>query len=289
MTTRHAIRAGEYLAIDPSYIRHDADGFFFLLGPSSPDNEQAGTVTIVHVRGALCHYRGDGGDSYEAILERTAQAFDSDPKPSAVMFRIESPGGVVAGLNECVFKLQRMSKAAKIPLIAYVDEMAASAAYALCCACSEILAPPSAVIGSIGTISTMVSVAKRDAIEGIEFRIITSGKRKSDGHPHVPITEDAVRAETLRNEELSAQFFALAGKARRIPPKRLSSLQAAIYLGRDAEKVGLIDDVMSLDDALLGLDASEVSSTEPVGPNDGNVTDRRAKPAQSGSKRPTAA
>jgi signal peptide peptidase SppA len=287
--TRHAIRAGEYLAIDPSYIQHDADGFFFFGSPESPENDQSGTVTIVHIRGALCHYRGDGGDSYEAIVERITAAFQGDPKPSAVVLRIESPGGVVAGLNETVFKLQRMSKAAGIPLVAYVDEMAASAAYALCCACSEVLAPPSAVIGSIGTISTMVSVAKRDAIEGIEFRIITSGKRKSDGHPHVQITEDAVRAETLRNEELSAQFFALAGKARRIPPKRLASLQAAIYLGRDAEKVGLIDDVMSLDDALLGLDASEVSSTEPVAPNDGNLTDRRAKPAQSGSKRPTAA
>jgi ClpP class serine protease len=273
---RHGLRAGEYLAIDPSVVRHDEAGFFILLGPPSPENETHGSVCIVHVRGALVHFKEGGGDSYESILERVKAGLEADPKPSAVLFRIESPGGVVAGLNECVLKLRRMSEDSGIPFVAYVDEMAASAAYALSCSCEEILAPPSAVIGSIGCISTMVSQVKQDAKEGLEFRLIISGKRKADGHPHAELTSDAVKAETARNAELAAQFFALAGKARGISPKKLQSLEAAIYLGEDAKRVGLIDDVMSFDDVILGLDTAETPAPNAA-PNEGNVTDRRAR------------
>jgi ClpP class serine protease len=274
---RHAIRAGEYLAIDPSVINHDADGFYIVIGGDPPENERRGTVCVVHVRGALMHYDGEGGDSYEAIICRVKCALEYDPKPTAIVFRIESPGGVVAGLNETVLKLQRMSKESGVKFYAYVDEMAASAAYAICCACSEVIAPPSAIIGSVGVISTLVSQAKRDVADGLDFRIITSGKRKADGHLHAPISDDAVKAEVARNAELAAQFFTLAGKARGLAPEKLQALEAAIYLGKSAKKVGLVDEVMCLDDVIYGLDATETPSPEEVAPNRGNATDRRAK------------
>ena len=136
---RYALRTGEYLAISPDAIQRDQDGFFLMLGPDVPESERVGSVAIVHVRGALAHYKTGGGDSYEAIEERVRAAFDDDP--AAVVLRIESPGGVVAGLNETVLRLRATSAERGIPLIAYVDEMAASAAYAIACACSEIFAP----------------------------------------------------------------------------------------------------------------------------------------------------
>lgn len=275
--SRYALRTGEYLAISSDAIRRDADGFFLVMSDGPPDNETRGSVVLVNVRGALQQFCSPEGDSYEGIADRVCRAFAADPKPSAVVLRISSPGGVVAGLNETVLKLRRMSKDAGIPLIAYVDELAASAAYALCCACSEVLSPPSGVCGSIGVISTMVSMSRRDEQDGIEFRIITSGKRKADGHLHAPISDDAEKAERARNSELADQFFAIASKARGMSPKRLASLEAAIYLGKDAERVGLVDDVLSLDEALIGLDTSEVSSESAPAPNGGNITDRRAK------------
>lgn len=278
MTTRYALRTGEAVAIDPGVIHHDAGGFFILLGGDPPANEQRGSVCIVHVRGALTQFDGDGGDSYEATVKRVAAGMAADPKPSVVLLCHSSPGGLVAGLNETVFKLQRMSAESGIPIVSYVGELAASADYALCCASKRILAPPSGVVGSIGTISTMVSQVGADKQMGLDFRIITSGKRKADGHPHQPITDDAVKAETARNAQLAAQFFALAGKARKIAPAKLEALEASIYLAKDAARIGLIDEVISLDEAIYGLDKSETSPPEKVAPNTGNVTDRRAEP-----------
>lgn len=271
---RHALRPGEYLAISPDAIQRDQDGFFFLLGPDAPATETVGSVAVVHVRGALAHYKTGGGDSYEAIEERVKAALGT--APSAVVLRIESPGGVVAGLNETVYRLRTASESAGIPLIAYVDEMAASAAYAIACSCSEIFAPPSAIIGSVGTISTMVSQARKDAADGYDFRLITSGTRKADGHLHAPITDAAVAAEERRNADLAAQFYKLVSEVRPLVPKRLEQLQASIYLGKQAAKQGLIDDVWSFDELLAGLNAVSEAAPTSVAPNRGNETDRRA-------------
>jgi signal peptide peptidase SppA len=273
---RFALRAGQDMAIDPSAIQRDSDGFFITLGPDTPPNERKGSVAIVHIRGALSHFKEDGGESYEGIIDRVHQAMECEDKPKAVVLQIESPGGVVSGLNETTKKLQAMSAHHGVPLIAYVNDLASSAAYHICCACEEILAPPSAVVGSVGVISTMVSVVQQDAMQGIEVRLITSGARKSDGHLHAPITDAAITAETKRNAELADQFFRVVNEARGLSVREIRGLEAGIYLAKEAKRRGLIDDVATLAEVLDGLEESVSRGPKPT-LGRGNVTDRRAK------------
>jgi len=285
------------LAIDPSRLLESSSprAFFWLFGGGSPMNERRGDVALVHVRGALDHHADSWGENYESILQRVESAmtgqdtveaherahrWDEDfqpieaEKPAAVVMCIDSPGGVVSGLNETVRKLKLLSKTHGVRLVAYVNEMAASAAYALCCACDEVIAPPSAIIGSIGVISTMASVAARNKAEGIDVRLITSGARKADGHVHAPITDAAVEAERGRVEKLAADFFRIASEARNLSVDAIRKLEAGIYLGRDARKRRLIDAVMGLDEAVAALSkAAPTPEPEEAG---GNETDRRA-------------
>jgi len=107
--------------------------------------------------------------------------------------------------------------------------------------------------------------------------------RKADGHLHAPISDAAEDAERERNNELAAQFFQIASRARGISPKKIASLEAAIYLGKRAREVGLIDDVISFDDAVATLDrTAEEPAAPPPAPNEGNRTDRRAKEGLAG-------
>ena len=76
---RHAIRAGEALAIAPDAIQRDEAGFFFMTGPGTPENDERGSCVVVHIRGALSHFRTDDGDSYEAIIDRVGAALDRGP------------------------------------------------------------------------------------------------------------------------------------------------------------------------------------------------------------------
>jgi capsid assembly protease len=215
---------------------------FWMMSPPPPENEMHNQVAIVHVRGPIDHHDAGDGDSYDAITRRVQEAHDSDAR--TVVMCIDSPGGVVSGLNQCVHALRGIADASGKDFIAYVGEMATSAAYALCCSCDEVITPPSGICGSIGVISTMASEAAADAAHGYDYRLLTSGSHKADGHPHAPITNDATKAEQGRVDKLAMQFFNIASKARGISVDTIRSYQAGLFLGKEAVRAGLADSVM---------------------------------------------
>lgn len=252
MTPRY-VKPGEALAMAGNRLHQDRKGFFWLMGGGPLDNERQGDVAIVHVRGELEHHAGYC-ESYEGIVAKMRAAYageDNEGPPARIVLCIDSPGGVVSGLNECVAELQRLRKEhAGIKVSCFVNETACSAAYAIACACDEIVCPPSAILGSIGVISTMVSAAARDKQEGFDVRLITSGARKADGNLHAPISDEALGVETARVDKLALAFFELAAKARKTSVKKIRALQAGIFLGEDAIREGLADRLSAYSDLL---------------------------------------
>ena len=289
------VKPGEMLAMKETSLHQGTQSFFWMMGNGSKPNERIGDVAIVHVRGELEHHADAWGgcESYEGILDRMSAAItgecapeasdgaevvetENDP-PSTVIMCIDSPGGVVSGLNETVKAIQKLRAAnPDVKVVAFCNEMAASAAYALACSCEEIICPPSAIIGSIGVISTVISQAAKNKRDGYDVRLLTSGARKADGHIHAPISDAAVDAEMGRVNDLAKSFWTLASKARGVPVETIQSFQAGIFLGPKAKKRGLVDAVMSFDDVLLGasLESNNGEATKATG---GNETDRREK------------
>ena len=300
------VHPGEMLAFDPSKLHSGPKGFFWMFGGGIKPSERRGSVAIVHVRDGLEHHSDPyGADSYESIIRRVADEMSGDAEskrhkqkqdihrwehsyedgyeplpdiditpPSSVLLSIDSPGGVVAGLYETCAKLRDMSKASGIRLVAFANEMAASAAYAIACACSEIVCPRSAIIGSVGVISTMISQAAKDREDGYDVRFITSGARKADGHPHAPISDAALDAKRDRVMKLAGDFWRMVSKARKVPLDRIQGLEAAIFLGRDAKRRGLVDEVMTLDDTVAGLQEEASRGSRNAGKvhvNEGNT------------------
>ena len=239
---RQSIKNREALA-----VRADLD-LLQLLCDAPPPNEIRGELGILWIRGPIDHHLSFG-DSYERICEAFHDLNDN-PEVKAIAMIVDSPGGLVSGLNATVRALR---KAKAKPVYAIADEMATSAAYALSCVADEIVATPSAVVGSCGVISTMCSQARADEKQGLDFVTITSGERKADGHPHMPIDEGAIAAEEERVDELAAQFFKLVQESRGLTPDYLRALEAGIFLGADAMEMGLVDDVMDVDDALEAI------------------------------------
>lgn len=292
------LRPGELLAMDPSSIRRGPHGFFWLLCGGPKPNERRGDVAIVHVRGELEHHAKDygGAESYEGLRTKFREALSGEDvveaqaararaanygelpdgyqapaatPPRKVALCIDSPGGVVAGLNETQAALLRMKREAQIPVVVFVNEMAASAAYAIATVGDRLVCPRSAIVGSVGVISTMISQARKDKDDGYDVELITSGARKADGHLHAPIGPGAIAAERNRVGKLAADFFRMVSASRGIPMTKVEGLQAAIYLGQDAKRVGLVDDIGGLDDV---LGPAETPSPARAG---GNETDRR--------------
>jgi signal peptide peptidase SppA len=291
MNKVRTIKNGEALAMDPKFVRAGREAFFWLWSNPNPVNERVGenkNVAVVHVRGPLEHHSDGWGDSYDALVCRFGDALSGEDcekegeasiKPDAVILKFDTPGGVVSGLNETVLKMRQMAAQADIPVVAFLDEMAASAGYALCCACDEIYLPPSAIAGSIGVISTMVDQTKMDEAMGLRFVTLTSGARKSDGHPHVPITSAAESAEQKRVDKLASQFYRLVQEARGLSPKTIKGYEAGIFVGDEAVEAGLADAVMSWDDIVTSL-----SDTSARPPTEENPTPTSADPLVKSSK-----
>ena len=294
---RH-VKPGEMLALDPSKLHRGPQGFFWLFSDPPKPNERKGDVAVMYVRGELEHH-ASWGESYEGILTKFEAAitgqdaceaherehkYDEDYEamsaapPACVVTVIDSPGGVVAGLNATVRKLQEMRAAhPEIRFVVYVDEMAASAAYALACGLGDEIVCPrdSAIIGSIGVISTMVSQARKNEKDGYDVVLLTSGARKADGHAHAPLSDKAKEVEQGRVNKLAMAFFNLASKARGIPIAKIQGFEAGIFLSKDAKTRGLVDAIMSWDDLLIGASKEEVQHAQDAA--GGNQTDRRLR------------
>jgi ClpP class serine protease len=140
---QHAYRPAprKALAVDPQ-----AFGFMFCEPAEDEAELLDGGIAVVRVCGPLEHHAGWWGESYEAIEERLSAVLESGDV-SAVVLRIDSPGGEVAGMAEMVRRMRSLKSAMGKTVVAYVDETAASAGYALATIADAIYAPPSGTVG----------------------------------------------------------------------------------------------------------------------------------------------
>lgn len=226
-----------------------------------------GPAAVVDVRGPLVQ-RADGMmalfcDSYGAIKARVAAALE-DGSTRAVVIRFDSPGGDVAGCFETAREIRAMARAKDKPLLAFVDGMAASAAYALASACDEIVVTSTGLVGSIGVIQALADQSRADAAMGLTFAFVTSGARKTDGNPHVPITAEAVDALKGTVDGLARLFFDLVAEHRPVSTAEAAALDGAILFGSRATSARLADRVSTWGELLAGLtgSASQASSKE---------------------------
>lgn len=237
------------LAIDPRAVVVE-----LAKPPAPPANKMVGTVCIVSVRGPLEQHVGGLVDSYEAVLARAQEACESTAR--TVVLKINSPGGAALGCFEAARELRAKCAAAGKALVAYVDGMACSAAYALASAAGVVVVPKSGFVGSVGVLDVRADVTARDAALGERITLITSSARKGDGHPHTPMTEDELAETQARVDSLASEFFSLCSDMRGRSSQHYASLGARMFHGAAAVTAGLADRVQSFDQLLAQLASS---------------------------------
>lgn len=288
------VYAGKPLAMRPMAIDFD-----WIYSVSRPNWRTDDGVEVVEIEGPLEHKSGWWFDSYESILKRiegamtgecyqTQQVFEYfsangwqespgyEPPPRAparaVVMRINSPGGEAAGATAAHKKIRALATKYGVPVFAYADELACSAAYELACAADAgIWLPESGVVGSIGVIATAFDRTKQNEKIGLEIELITSGAYKADGHPD-RVLDDGIKGRIQqRVNELAAIFFQVVADARDTSPEAIADLQAATFLGGDAVMQGVADGVAEWDQflELVGKSASD-GAAAPLVDDEGN-------------------
>lgn len=223
-------------------------------------------LAVVDVRGPLVHHAHPLWDSYESIQARVLAANDC-AESRAVCLRIDSPGGDVDGCFDLARWIRSQRQRSGKPHFAFVDGLAASAAYALACATDWVIVPDTALVGSIGVIEGLRDQVTADRMMGLAYYFASSGARKADGNPHVPITEEAAAALQSHVDGLAEVFFALVADFRGMPLEEVRGLEAGVRFGAQAVAAGLADEVGSWTTAQnrLRLSATAQAGTAQAG------------------------
>ena len=165
-------------------------------------------------------------------------------KPCAIALEINSPGGSPVQSSLIGSRIRRLAVEKQIPVIAFVEDVAASGGYWLAAAADEIHADPSSVVGSIGVISASFGAHEFIRNHGIERRVYTAGKSKSMLDPFRPEDpEDVERLKTLL-EDIHANFksYVTTRRGAKLPEDR-DLFTGEIWLAERAKELGLIDGI----------------------------------------------
>jgi signal peptide peptidase SppA len=132
----------------------------------------------------------------------------------AVALAINSPGGSPVQSRLIYLRIRALAAEKKIPVYAFVEDVAASGGYMIACAADEIYCDPSSIVGSIGVVGGTFGFTELIKKIGVERRLYTAGEHKAQLDPFLPEDPgDVARIKALQRE-IHALFIALVKESR---------------------------------------------------------------------------
>ena len=158
----------------------------------------------------MCRRKGLNLYELDKVIE---QAFAAK-NLKAVVLQINSPGGSPVQSEMISKRIRDLSEDKNIPVLAVVEDVAASGGYWLACAADEIFASKASIIGSIGVVSSGFGYDKAIKKIGVDRRLYTSGENKAILDPFLPENKDDIKRLKDIQKELHNQFISFV-KSRR--------------------------------------------------------------------------
>lgn len=215
-------------------------------------------IAVVYAVGPIVEGKGDKGMFSSSVLGSTSaiaalRKAAEDPKVAAIVLRIDSPGGSATASDLIWRETTRLKK----PLIASMGDVAASGGYYIAMGAQKIYAAPGTLTGSIGVIGgKLVTKGMYDKL-GLNTEVIARGANSgamSSSQPFSP-GERKIWMEML--EDTYHRFVSKAAEGRKMTYEKLDALaQGRVYTGVTAKKLGLIDELGTLEDAIAAAKTS---------------------------------
>jgi protease-4 len=212
-------------------------------------------VAVIDVEGLIVNARSSGllgsGENPVSAFREKLDAAAQDRHVKAVVLRINSPGGAVTASDIMYQDLVNFRQCTGKPVVACMMDVAASGAYYLSMGSDVVFAHPSTVTGSIGVIMSLYNAAGLFNKLGVASDPIKSGPNKDLGNPGRPMTEEERSILQGMVNSFYDQFVQIVAHGRHLPEERVRALaDGRVYTGVDAQRLGLVDRVGYLEDAI---------------------------------------
>lgn len=218
-------------------------------------------AAIVPVSGELVN-RGawlgasSGLTSYEGLRHTLRQAA-ADPAARGLVLDIDSPGGQASGMTETAALVRSIGESK--PVIAVANSLAASAAYGIASAANKLVVNADGAAGSIGVVYVHADRSRQIDRQGITVTILTAGARKKDGNSLEPLSDESRGEIQRRIDAVHAIFVDTVRQGRpQLTEKAIRTTEARVYLGAEAVRLGLADEVGTFDQAVAEAEAGTV-------------------------------
>jgi len=204
-------------------------------------------VAIIYAVGEITDNEGEG--IVAKTMVKTINDVAKDDQVKAVVFRISSPGGSAYASEQICHALTMLK--AKKPVIVSMGDYAASGGYYIACMADKIVAQPNTITGSIGIFGVIPNVSGLNEKLGITYDGVKTN-RMSDAisvtRPFTPEERSLMQNYVNRGYEL---FVKRCAEGRRMKPDQIKAIaEGRVWTGEDALKIGLVDKIGGLNDAI---------------------------------------
>lgn len=212
--------------------------------------KKEGQIVVIYASGDIV--MGDEEDRVISAdhISATLRKARENKMVKAIVLRVNSPGG--DGLASEIIWREVALAAKEKPVIVSMGDYAASGGYYIACAATRIVAQPNTLTGSIGVFGVMPNLQKLfNEHLGITFDEVTTNKNSSFGSLNRPL--NPFEMEMLKGyvEDFYTHFTSRVSEGRNIPVNQVDSIgQGRVWSGVDALKIGLVDTLGGLEDAV---------------------------------------
>jgi len=188
------------------------------------------------------------GADADAIVEQIERA--DDGAAEALLVKLNTPGGEIVPSEDIRLAAERFDG----PTVAYATDVCASGGYDIASGCDELWARRGSIVGSIGVIGSRVNVSDLAEELGVSYEQFTAGEYKDAGVPLKDLSED--EREYLQGivDDYYDDFVDTVAEGRDMDPQRVRETEARIYLGGEANDIGLVDEIGTREDVEARLE-----------------------------------
>jgi signal peptide peptidase SppA len=216
-------------------------------------------VRLAGVIGAVTPLRP--GMTLAGVAKMLERAF-ATRNAKAVALVINSPGGSPVQSRQIYLRIRQLAAEKKLPVLVFVEDVAASGGYMIACAGDEIFCDPSSILGSIGVVGGTFGFQELIKRIGVERRLYTAGAHKAMLDPFLPENpEDVARVKALQ-PEIHAIFIALVKESRGARLKGADDVlfTGEYWAGETSVSLGLADTIGDLRSTLRARYGEKVAT-----------------------------
>lgn len=197
-------------------------------------------VAVVEIKGLVTESK--------SIIDRIIE-FKKDPSVKAIVLRIDTAGGAVGPSQEVYREVKKTAKTKK--MVASMGTIAASGGYYIASAADKIFANPGTITGSIGVVAEFPNIEELFKKLGLKTETIKSGEFKDMGSPLREMTSEEKAVIRSVVDGVHRQFIKAVAEGRKLPLETVEKIaDGRIFTGERAEKLGLVDQLGNLQDAI---------------------------------------